>query len=105
MQLMARFESVLTMMRYESAPEAIRRLFEYNMHHQSHTVVRLGIHLPNYQAVYFQPSQEELAVARALANDTHLTAWFKLNRENQDPQQLLYLEIPCLFVFNAKRKI
>ena len=67
--------------------------------------MRLDIHLPNYQVVYFQPGQEELAVERELENDTHLTAWFKLNRENQHAKQFLYPEIPCHFVFNAKIKI
>ena len=91
--------------RYVSAPEAIWRLFEYNMHHQSHTVIRLGLHLPNYQAVYFQAGEEELALENAVENDTHLTAWFKLNRENQHAQQFLYPEIPCHFVFDQKNKI
>ena len=91
--------------RYVSAPEAIWRLFEYNMHHQSHTVIRLGVHLPNYQAVYFQAGEEELALENVVENDTHLTAWFKLNRENQHAQQFLYPEIPCHFVFDQKNKI
>ena len=63
------------------------------------------MHLPNYQAVYFQAGEEELALENAVENDTHLTAWFKLNRENQHAQQFLYPEIPCHFVFDQKNKI
>ena len=67
--------------RYVSVPEAIWHLFQYSMHHQFHTVVRLGLHLPNYQVVYFQPGKEELTVKRALQNDIHFLSWFILNME------------------------
>ena len=38
--------------RYISAPEAIWRLSEYKMHQQTHTVIRLAVHLPEQQRVY-----------------------------------------------------
>lgn len=40
--------------RYVSAPEAVWRLSEFRMHEQSHTIVRLAIHLPEQQSVYFK---------------------------------------------------
>ena len=33
--------------RYVSAPEAFWRLSEYEMHQQSHTIIRLPVHLPD----------------------------------------------------------
>jgi hypothetical protein len=40
--------------RYFSAPEAIWRIFEFKMHDMSHAVIRLAVHLPNEQSVYFK---------------------------------------------------
>ena len=69
--------------RYVSAPEAFWRLSEYSMHEQSHTIIRLSIHLPNQQPVYFQKGQEQEALERSTHGDTQLTAWFKLNNEDE----------------------
>ena len=44
--------------RYVSAPEAFWRLSEYRMHSQSHTVVRLPVHLPDQSPVYFHKGKE-----------------------------------------------
>ena len=60
--------------RYISAPEAAWRLFEFPMHQQSHTIVRLAVHLPDEQSVYFHRGEEEHALLNASHNDTHLTA-------------------------------
>ena len=38
--------------RYVCAPEAVWRLLAYEMHHQSHTVKRLAVHLPGRQQMY-----------------------------------------------------
>ena len=78
--------------RYVSAPEAIWRLSEHKLHDQSHTIYRLAIHLPDQQRVYFR--EEEAAAERAEGGDTHLTAWFRLNREDPNACHLLYSDIP-----------
>ncbi|GBL89568.1 hypothetical protein AVEN_87896-1 [Araneus ventricosus] len=57
--------------RYVSAPAAMWRLNEFNLSEQSHTVVRLAVHLPNQQAFVYQDGQEEEAVART-ATRQHL---------------------------------
>ena len=48
-----------------SAPEAKWRLSEYNMHEQSHTIIRLSVHLPDQQPVYFQQGHEHEALDRS----------------------------------------
>ncbi|XP_055357003.1 uncharacterized protein LOC129602072 [Paramacrobiotus metropolitanus] len=48
--------------RYISAPEAHWRLSKYEMHAMSHTVVRMPVHKPNEQDVYFAAGEEETAV-------------------------------------------
>ncbi|XP_066910494.1 uncharacterized protein [Clytia hemisphaerica] len=76
--------------RYVSAPEACWRLFAFPMHTQSHTVIRLAVHLPNFQRVYFREGEEENAADRAGNNETMLTAWFLLNQNDPTARQILY---------------
>ncbi|CAF4711473.1 unnamed protein product, partial [Rotaria sp. Silwood2] len=45
--------------RYVSAPEAAWRLFEFLLHDKSHAIIRLAVHLPNQQPVYFAEGNEE----------------------------------------------
>jgi hypothetical protein len=86
--------------RYVSAPEAIWRIFEFKMHDISHAVIRLAVHLPNEQAVYFKEGKEEEALEAALTKETTLTAWFKLNEVNESANKYLYTEIPEHYVFH-----
>ena len=87
-----------------SAPEAFWRLSEYNMHEQSHTIIRLSVHLPDQQPVYFQQGHEHEALDRSTYGDTQLTAWFKLNEEDDSARQYLYTEIPNYYLFNKTHK-
>jgi hypothetical protein len=88
--------------RYVSAPEAAWRLFGFNMHEQSHTIVRLQVHLPDEQNVYF--TEDNMAiVAEAASNKlTNLTAWFLLNQEDQSANDILYSDIPQHYVYSNK---
>jgi hypothetical protein len=88
--------------RYVSAPEGIWRLSEYKLHDHSHSVIRLPVHLPKQQAVYFQAGQHEAATRRAAEQDTMLTAFFNYNQEH--PTQYCYNEFPIYFVFNKATK-
>ncbi|GBL74353.1 hypothetical protein AVEN_235329-1 [Araneus ventricosus] len=85
---------------YVSAPEAMWRLNEFNLSEKSHTVVRLAVHLPDQQAIVYQDGQEEEAVATAATRQTTLTAWFELNKNDQDSQNYLYTDIPHYYTFN-----
>ncbi|CAF4809532.1 unnamed protein product, partial [Rotaria sp. Silwood1] len=84
--------------RYVSAPEAAWRLFEFPLHDKSHAIIRLAIHLPNQQPVYFAEGNERQALEKAASRDTTLIAWFKLNSKDQDARQYLYHDIPHHFV-------
>lgn len=90
--------------RYISPPEAMWRLLSNEMFFRSHSVVRLSVHLPNEQAVYFESGNEESAFIAASERDTTLTAWFKLIQGNHPARQYLYREIPEHFVFNEKSR-
>ncbi|XP_065640398.1 uncharacterized protein LOC136072928 [Hydra vulgaris] len=88
--------------RYVSAPEALWRIFEYPISHMSHSTIPLKVHLPENQIVYFREGEEQVALDRAAQPDTHLTAWFKLNSENEGANRYLYVDIPYHFVFDDK---
>jgi len=45
--------------------EAVWRLFQFPMHHQSHAIIRLAIHLPDQQNGYFIDGHEEKALFNA----------------------------------------
>ena len=86
--------------RYVCAPEAMWRLFAFEMHHQSHTVVRLAVHLPGRQQVFFAEGDEAAALDRAQRRDSTLTAWFALNRLSPDARQYRYADMPPRYTFN-----
>ena len=88
--------------RYVSAPEAVWRTFEFPLHDQSHTIIRLAIHLPHQQPVYFTHGREEQALEAAHDRDTTLTGWFQLNRDDQTARQHHYIDMPAHFVWVKK---
>uniref|UniRef100_A0A8C5M2A9 ATP-dependent DNA helicase n=1 Tax=Leptobrachium leishanense TaxID=445787 RepID=A0A8C5M2A9_9ANUR len=89
--------------RYVTAPEAAWRLLGFKMHHQTHTIVRLQIHLPDEQSVYFTEDNIRNAIERTESRDTTLTAWFTLNRVDVAAREFLYTDIPQHYVFHQKK--
>ena len=86
--------------RYVSAPEAMWRLLEHKMHDRSHAVMRLPVHLPNQQRIFFQAGHEQEALNAASTGTTKLEAWFRLNLNDENARSLLYSDIPYQYVFN-----
>ena len=85
--------------RYISASEAFWRLSEYEMQEKSHTIVRLPVHLPKQQELYYAEGEEDRALAAELDCETMLTAWFNLNATDADAGSHLYLDIPLHYRF------
>ncbi|GBM18706.1 hypothetical protein AVEN_9000-1 [Araneus ventricosus] len=73
---------------------------EFNLWEKSRTVVRSDVHLPDPQAIVYQDGQEEEAFARAATRQTTFTAWFELNKNDQDSRNYLYTYIPHYYAFN-----
>jgi hypothetical protein len=90
--------------RYVTSHEAAWKLFNFKMFHKSHTIYRLPVHLSNQQPVFFQAGHEEEALARAVNNNTKLTAWFDLNKHDSLARKYLYNEIPYHFSFDQKTR-
>lgn len=88
--------------RYVSAPEAAWRIFAKPMHHQTHTIVRLAVHLPNQQTLYFRPDTAQEAVNNVSLTGSTLTAWFLLNESTPNARRIYYQDIPEKYVYNKK---
>lgn len=69
--------------RYVGSCEAAYRIFSYNMHEQSHTIVRLAVHLPDQQQVYFTNDNAAEALMHAELKSTTLIGWLNLNNHKQ----------------------
>ena len=91
--------------RYVSPPEAVWRLHEFRLHGQSHTVVRLPIHLPNFQSVFFVEGREQEALQRAEGRRTMLQAYFDLNRDDVNARSLLYQDVPRRYIMQGNRSV
>nr|XP_027196773.1 uncharacterized protein LOC113791226 [Dermatophagoides pteronyssinus] len=93
--------------RYVSAPEAVWRLFGFPMHRQSHSVLRLDVHLENQNSVYFDPETVQRDPVAALENADRkvstLQAWFNLNESDPEARTLHYWEIPDKYWFDKNK--
>ena len=98
-----RFQDIWMPSTYTSAPEAYWHLAENKMHDKSHCIVRLALHLPKQQPVYFREGNHEAATESAAEKHTMLTAYFKYNAANHT--QYTYSEFPKYFVFNKQNRI
>ncbi|KAJ8984535.1 hypothetical protein NQ317_006821 [Molorchus minor] len=88
--------------RYLAPPEASWHILQFPMSHNTHTVYRLCVHLPERQVVRFQPGFEQQALDRH--ETTPLTAWFNLNRIDIQARQYLYTEIPLHYVWQQAQR-
>ncbi|XP_004210953.2 uncharacterized protein LOC101239365 [Hydra vulgaris] len=68
----------------------------------SQTIIRLKVHLPDNQLVYFKERAEEAALDRAAQRNTHLSAWFKLHSVNKEARRYSFVHIPYHFVVDDK---
>ena len=93
--------------RYVSAPEAVWRIFGFPMHKQSHSITRLDVHLPDEQAVYFDPDiaqqNPDAAVQNADRKVSTLQAWFNINLSDPEARSLHYWEIPDKYWFDKNK--
>ena len=88
------FDFSYTNSRYVGPPEAIWRLFSYEIHNKSHTIVRLPVHLEDNQTLYFAPGRAEERLDDDNQRRTKLTEFFRLNTNSEVARQYLYHEIP-----------
>ncbi|CAG8546899.1 18631_t:CDS:1, partial [Racocetra fulgida] len=80
-------------------------LSEYEMQEKSHIIIQLPVHLLQEQNLYFTSGKEQDALNRASLEYTMLTAWFKLNKENEQAREILYHDILLYYRFVKQYKI
>ena len=68
---------------------------------RSHLIVRLAVHTENPQQIIFEENKEENAL---MNNETTLTAWFKLNKKDENARQFIHGNIPKNYLFDLKTK-
>ena len=88
--------------RYVGPHQAVFRIMQYKMREKSHTIIRLAVHLPLQQNVYYRDGNEERALQ--VSRHTTLTAFFKLNEDNENAHQYLYHEVPEHYTFDKQAK-
>ncbi|XP_073399748.1 uncharacterized protein [Dendrobates tinctorius] len=85
--------------RYVSAPEAAWRIFAFPMHKQSHAIIRLAVHLPNSQPLYFHENDSADNIHQKLNSNSTLMAYFNLNKIDHNAHNYFYREIPEHYVW------
>ncbi|KAK3933230.1 ATP-dependent DNA helicase [Frankliniella fusca] len=100
--------------RYINAAEAVYIIKSHDLGQSSHSVMVLPFHLEGEQNVFFVEGEEEDAVSKD--NASQLVKWFELNKNaelaelnneplNNDPRNVLYVDMPAHYVWNKKNKM
>ena len=82
-------------------PEAAWRIFGFLMHEQSHTIIRLPVHLPLDNNVVF--TLDNIQGAMDNSCETALTAFFKLCASDAEADGLFYSQVGEMFRFVSKK--
>lgn len=78
--------------------EAMWRIYELSIHFQSHTIIRLDIHLQQKQNIILRKGQERQAVGNPKL--TRLLAFFQLNQSDPSAVQKFHCILFGLMVEN-----
>ena len=72
----------------------------------SHTVLSLNVHLPGEETICWKKGKEEerLRALQSSAPTSQLTAWFKLNCDDEEARKFTFLEIPRYYSWEHRNK-
>ena len=89
--------------RYTSTSEATWRIFGFDLHNNSPSVIRLQVHNPQEQSMVFnsQAEREDLEQLAEEGGTTTLTAWLEANIKYLEGRHLLYSEYVEQFVYKS----
>ena len=88
--------------RFMSATEAMWRLFHFPTNDMSHSVFPLKVHEEKENWVTVHGDDTKGALEKAKKGQTHLTAYFKLNKEDPVARKFKYAEIPEHYVWDDR---
>jgi hypothetical protein len=92
--------------RWVTPPEALWRIYSFDLSEISPSVRQLQLHLPDMHMVSFNVGEDlHDVVARHGASRTMLTEYFEANKKYPEAQGLLYKDFPGAFVWDASKKI
>jgi len=94
---------------YIGPSEAGHRIYQFDIHGQVPSVVRLQVHLPGQHMVTFDPNENiDTILARASHERTTLTAYFEANANSSElgveARKYTYQEFPQHFTWKADSK-
>ncbi|KAI3507904.1 hypothetical protein L1887_22900 [Cichorium endivia] len=89
--------------RYLSASEATWRIFAYDVHHRTPSVVRLPFHLPGQkQVVYGADDDLENVLNKPSVASSMFLSWMECNAIYKNAREFTYVEFPTKFVWKAE---
>lgn len=89
--------------RYLSACEASWRIFGYDVHYRTPSVVRLPFHLPGkQQLVYGADDDIENVLNKPSVSSSMFLGWMLCNQQYEQARQLTYVEFPTKFVWKLE---
>nr|XP_017245284.1 PREDICTED: uncharacterized protein LOC108216935 [Daucus carota subsp. sativus] len=92
--------------RYICGAEATYRIFGFDIHYRSISVLRLSFHLPGKRNCTFREGEElHKVVQREKFKQSQLEAFFQLNQKDINARKFTYDEIPRYYVWNESDSI
>ena len=88
--------------RYLRPCEAAWRIEGFPLFSRSHPVTKLSVHTENQQKLIFEEDHEGESLKN---NETTLTAWFELNKNDEFARKIHYVNIPEYYIFQGKKWI
>jgi ATP-dependent DNA helicase PIF1 len=83
-------------------PEALWRIYSFELSQNSPPVMQLQLHLPNMHMVAFHERQMvERVVNRPGADRSMLTAYFETNRLHEEARGILYRDFPEWYTWQS----
>ncbi|KAK9056489.1 hypothetical protein SSX86_023850 [Deinandra increscens subsp. villosa] len=91
--------------RYLSACEASWRIFAYDVHYRTPSVMRLPFHLPGQQQIVYgaDDDMEDVLDKPSVASSMFLS-WMECNQNYKEARQLTYVEFPTKFVWKQSKR-
>ena len=87
--------------RYICGCEAAYRIFGYDIHYRSISVLRLSFHLPGSRNCTFKENEDlNQVIRREKYKHSQLEAFFILNQQDANARQYTYDELPRYYVWN-----
>jgi hypothetical protein len=92
--------------RWISPPEAMWRIFSFNLAEIYPTVYSLQLHIENHQQVRYDDEDDlSTIIDNENTKRTMLTEFFEVNKANEFARTLLYRDFSAHFVWNSTKKI